>query len=185
MTPSLPLRRSVIVVAALVAGCAAVPADLRRGSAREDVAATERAFAATMAARDHAAFTAFLAPDAVFVSGTRTLRGRSEVAAAWRRFYDRPEAPFSWEPETVEVLDSGTLALSTGPVRDPRGKLDCPIHLHLAPGSAGDLAHRFRFRRRCLRLRAPAPLTGTACRRSATAPCAGIRSGLPLAALLR
>jgi len=123
MTPSLPLRRSVIVVAALVAGCAAVPADLRRGSAREEVAATERAFAATMAARDHAAFTAFLAPDAVFVSGTRTLRGRSEVAAAWRRFYDRPEAPFSWEPETVEVLDSGTLALSTGPVRDPRGKL--------------------------------------------------------------
>jgi ketosteroid isomerase-like protein len=123
MTPSLPLRRSVIVVAALVAGCAAVPADLRRGSAREDVAATERASAATMAARDHAAFTAFLAPDAVFVSGTRTLRGRSEVAAAWRRFYDRPEAPFSWEPETVEVLDSGTLALSTGPVRDPRGKL--------------------------------------------------------------
>lgn len=123
MTPSLPLRRSVIVVAALVAGCAAVPADLRRGSAREDVAATERAFAATMAARDHVAFTAFLAPDAVFVSGTRTLRGRSEVAAAWRRFYDRPEAPFSWEPETVEVLDSGTLALSTGPVRDPRGKL--------------------------------------------------------------
>ena len=123
MTPSLPFRRSVIVVAALVAGCAAVPADLRRGSAREDVAATERAFAATMAARDHAAFTAFLAPDAVFVSGTRTLRGRSEVAAAWRRFYDAPEAPFSWEPETVEVLDSGTLALSTGPVRDPRGKL--------------------------------------------------------------
>jgi ketosteroid isomerase-like protein len=123
MTPSLPFGRSVIVVAALVAGCAAVPADLRRGSAREDVAATERAFAATMAARDHAAFTAFLAPDAVFVSGTRTLRGRSEVAAAWRRFYDAPDAPFSWEPETVEVLDSGTLALSTGPVRDPRGRL--------------------------------------------------------------
>jgi ketosteroid isomerase-like protein len=123
MTPSLPFRRFVIVVAALVAGCAAVPADLRRGSARDDVAATERAFAATMAARDHAAFTAFLAPDAVFVSGTRTLRGRSEVAAAWRRFYDAPEAPFSWEPETVAVLDSGTLALSTGPVRDPRGKL--------------------------------------------------------------
>jgi ketosteroid isomerase-like protein len=123
MTPSLAFRRSVVVVAALVAGCAAVPADLRRGSAREDVAATERAFAATMAARDHAAFTAFLAPDAVFVSGTRTLRGRSEVAAAWRRFYDAPEAPFSWEPETVEVLDSGTLALSAGPVRDPRGKL--------------------------------------------------------------
>jgi ketosteroid isomerase-like protein len=76
-----------------------------------------------MARRDHAAFTAFLAADAVFVSGARTLRGRSEIAAAWRRFYDAPDAPFSWEPETVEVLDSGTLALSTGPVRDPRGRL--------------------------------------------------------------
>ena len=31
--------------------------------------------------------------------------------------------PFSWEPEQVEVLDSGTLALSTGPVYDPNGKL--------------------------------------------------------------
>ncbi|HPA52918.1 MAG TPA: DUF4440 domain-containing protein, partial [Thermoanaerobaculia bacterium] len=31
-------------------------------------------------------------------------------------------APFSWEPALVEVLDSGTLALSTGPVRDPAGK---------------------------------------------------------------
>lgn len=26
------------------------------------------------------------------------------------------EAPFSWEPAQVEVLDSGTLALSSGPV---------------------------------------------------------------------
>jgi hypothetical protein len=34
-----------------------------------------------------------------------------------------PAAPFSWEPEQVEVLPSGTLAPSTGPVRDPAGKL--------------------------------------------------------------
>lgn len=40
----------------------------------------------------------------------------------WKRFYEKPEAPFSWEPETVQVLDSGTLALSSGPVRDPNGK---------------------------------------------------------------
>ena len=33
-----------------------------------------------------------------------------------------PDAPFSWKPERVEVLDSGKLALSTGPVYDPDGK---------------------------------------------------------------
>ena len=35
---------------------------------------------------------------------------------------EKPEAPFSWEPEMVNVLDSGTLALSTGLVKDPSGK---------------------------------------------------------------
>jgi len=29
----------------------------------------------------------------------------------------------SWQPEVVEVLDSGNRAFSTGPVRDPQGKL--------------------------------------------------------------
>jgi ketosteroid isomerase-like protein len=118
-------RRLLLLLAttAVVAGCAATPDRVGRVDPREEVAATERAFAATMAARDHAAFTSFLAADAVFVSGGRTLRGREQVAAAWQRFYTRPEAPFSWEPEVVEVLESGTLALSTGPVRDARGKL--------------------------------------------------------------
>jgi hypothetical protein len=37
-------------------------------------------------------------------------------------FFDGPTAPFSWEPEIVEVLPSGTLALSSGPVRDASGK---------------------------------------------------------------
>ena len=51
------------------------------------------------------------------------LRGKAQVAQWWKRFYETPKAPFSWEPETVEVLDSGTLALSTGPVRDESGKV--------------------------------------------------------------
>ncbi len=118
-------RRLLLLLAAtaVVSGCSATPDRVGRVDPREEVAATERAFAATMAARDHAAFTSFLAADAVFVAGPRTLRGREQVAAAWQRFYERPEAPFSWEPEFVEVLDSGALALSTGPVRDARGKL--------------------------------------------------------------
>jgi ketosteroid isomerase-like protein len=82
---------------------------------------TERAFAKTMADRNHAAFISFLADDTVFLGDPQTLRGKTAVAAAWKAFYDVPQAPFSWEPERVEVLDSGTLALSSGPVRDPAG----------------------------------------------------------------
>src|SRR5262245_34125831 len=87
-----------------------------------EVAAVERAFAKSMADRDHAAFMSFLADEAVFVpEGGQALRGKQAVAAAWKRFYDGPQAPFSWEPDRVEVLDSGALALSSGPVRDPQG----------------------------------------------------------------
>ena len=88
-----------------------------------EVRATERAFAKTMADRDHQAFTSFLADEAIFFGGATPLRGKAAVAAGWKRFYDAPEAPFSWDPETVEVLDSGTLALSSGPVKDPQGQV--------------------------------------------------------------
>ncbi len=93
-------------------------ADLKR-----EVTETERAFAKTMADRDHAAFGRFLSEEAVFFSGQAALRGKEAVTRHWARFYEKPQAPFSWEPEQVEVLDSGTLALSSGPVRDPHGKL--------------------------------------------------------------
>ena len=96
----------------------APPAELQK-----QVAATERAFARTMAERDHGAFASFLAEETVFFSGPTPLRGKPAVAAHWKRFYDAPQAPFSWEPDQVEVLDSGTLALSSGPVYDPQGKL--------------------------------------------------------------
>ena len=87
-----------------------------------DLRATEEAFARTMADRDHGAFLSFLAEETVFFGRTGEIRGREAVAAAWRPLYEGPEAPFSWEPETVVVLDSGTLALSSGPVRDPAGQ---------------------------------------------------------------
>lgn len=87
---------------------------------REQVRQAESGFARTMAERDHAAFVSFLAEEAVFL-GRTALRGRAAVAAGWKPFYQGAEAPFSWEPETVEVAESGTLALSSGPVRDPRG----------------------------------------------------------------
>jgi ketosteroid isomerase-like protein len=83
---------------------------------------TERAFARSMADRDHAAFVSFLSDEAVFMNEAQTLRGKPAIAQGWKRFYDGALPPFSWEPERVEVLDSGTLGLSTGPVRDPQGR---------------------------------------------------------------
>jgi ketosteroid isomerase-like protein len=90
---------------------------------RKQVADTERAFAATMKARDHAGFASFLSDEAVFFSGPGSvLRGRAAVVEAWRKYYDGAQAPFSWEPEEVEVVQSGTLAYSGGPVYDAAGR---------------------------------------------------------------
>jgi len=88
----------------------------------QQVRATETAFAKTMADRDHAAFTTFLADETVFVGRSGALRGRAAVAAGWKPLFEGKEPPFSWAPEAVEVLDSGTLALSSGPVLDPKGQ---------------------------------------------------------------
>jgi uncharacterized protein (TIGR02246 family) len=87
-----------------------------------EVRAAEAAFAKTMADRDHAAFATFVAEEAVFFGGRSVQRGRAAVVAAWKPLYAEKAPPFSWAPETVEVLDSGTLALSSGPVFDPTGK---------------------------------------------------------------
>jgi ketosteroid isomerase-like protein len=92
-------------------------------SPKEQVYAAERAFAKTMADRDLDAFSTFVAEEAVFFGGNNVLRGRQNVKDGWARFFKGPAAPFSWEPDQVEVLDSGNLALSTGPVRDPSGKV--------------------------------------------------------------
>jgi ketosteroid isomerase-like protein len=90
---------------------------------QQQVAATERAFAKTMADRDLVAFGRFISREAVFVSGAKPLRGRQQVIDGWRKLYEGASPPFSWEPQTVEVLDSGRLALSSGPVHDAAGKL--------------------------------------------------------------
>lgn len=118
------LIRSGMMAAAISAtrggDLAAQPAPSSTSLAQQ-VADTERAFAKTMADRDHAAFTRLLAVEAVFF-GREISRGREAVAAAWKRYFDGPAAPFSWQPERVQVLDSGTLGFSTGPVFDPAGK---------------------------------------------------------------
>lgn len=109
-----------------VAGCAsqpaprATPVDL--DALTREVAAAETAFARSMADRDIDAFASFLAEDAIFQPGPDTLRGKAAILAAWGKYFEGPQAPFSWRPETVVVLDGGQLAQTKGPVFDPGGK---------------------------------------------------------------
>jgi ketosteroid isomerase-like protein len=128
----------VVAAACLIGGCAASPhtrnsgagagtrsqsaalnpetANAETAAAVKQVIAVEQAFAKTMASRDFKAFVTFLSADAIFFSGTSVKHGAAEIAAQWQPYFDGKKAPFSWAPDHVEVLASGTLALSTGPV---------------------------------------------------------------------
>jgi ketosteroid isomerase-like protein len=111
---------------ALLAGCAAVApgsggtVDLAGRAA--EVRAAEIAFSRSMAERDFAAFAAHVADDAVFIGGGRPLRGKAAVLAQWKAYFDGPVAPFTWQPEIVEVAAGGELGYSEGPVTNADGK---------------------------------------------------------------
>jgi ketosteroid isomerase-like protein len=112
-----------MAVGMAIGGCAATRPETLPGDPREQVIAAEQAFARTMADRDHQAFASFVADDAIFFGGPEPLRGKQQVVDGWAPFFEGSDAPFSWEPAEVEVLDSGTLALSSGPVRNSDGEL--------------------------------------------------------------
>jgi ketosteroid isomerase-like protein len=114
------MRRALLALAAVAWG--AVAAGAAGPDAQAEVRERERAFAKTMADRDHAAFVSFLSDEAVFFGGSGPSRGKKAVGDAWKKFYEGAKAPFSWAPDTAEVLDSGTLAMTSGPVFDPEGK---------------------------------------------------------------
>jgi len=116
------LAASLIVVLCAAALFALRPAAGSDAGLADQVRAAERAFAKSMADRDHAAFVAHLADEAVFFGSKSVMRGRAAVAKGWKPLFEGQKAPFSWEPERVEVLDSGTLGYSSGPVRNPEGK---------------------------------------------------------------
>lgn len=86
-----------------------------------EVRAREIAFARTMADRDLQAFLSFVSPEAIFFNGDEPLRGRAAIEATWAPFFEGPDAPFSWHPDIIEVLESGGLAFSSGPVRTAAG----------------------------------------------------------------
>lgn len=106
----------------LLSGCTTVNEKENLEDLQSVVRETERAFAATMADRNFEGFKSFLSEEAIFFSGDNPLRGHEAVAEAWEPFFDKPDAPFSWQPKIVEVLSTGDLAISSGPVFDPTGK---------------------------------------------------------------
>lgn len=92
------------------------------GALRDAVAARERAFADAFARRDRAAFADCVADEAVFMGGNDVPAvGRAAVMLAWEDLFKPATPPFSWHPERVEVLPSGRLAHSTGPVQRADG----------------------------------------------------------------
>ena len=117
-----PVRIAALLLFFVLASCSSNPAKPDLAQLRQQVSDTERAFAKTMADRDFQKFASFVSDEAVFFSGPDPRHGKQAVTEWWKRYYEKPDAPFSWEPQQVEVLDSGTLALSTGPVHDPSGK---------------------------------------------------------------
>lgn len=112
---------ATLVTAMVLGACATAPPD--PVALAEQVRASETAFASTLAARDFAAFASWVADDAVFINGGQPLRGKAAVLAHWQRFFQSPAAPFAWKPEIIEVLASGRLAYSEGPVSLPDGKV--------------------------------------------------------------
>jgi ketosteroid isomerase-like protein len=119
-----PLLAAPLLAALLVACSGSGSSGLRgnhfankgQSDAHEQVVATERAFARTMVTRDFQAFTTFISPEAIFFTGAKVEHGPKAIEATWGPYFAGPAAPFTWAPDNVEVLPSGTLALSTGPV---------------------------------------------------------------------
>lgn len=118
------IRLALPLLLAGLAGCATTPepAPVDIAELTRQATAAETAFAQTMADRDLEAFAAFVADDAIFSPGPNTLRGKAAVVAAWSKYFEGEQAPFSWRPETVVVSARGDLAATKGPVFDPTGK---------------------------------------------------------------
>lgn len=116
------IRLSLLILSLLVLSACASPTRPDPAAATAEVIAAERAFARSMADRDLATFASHVDEEAVFFNGSTALRGKDAVVQGWKAFFDGEQAPFSWQPEQVEVLASGDLALSSGPVIGPDGK---------------------------------------------------------------
>ncbi|HEX6408447.1 MAG TPA: nuclear transport factor 2 family protein [Gemmatimonadales bacterium] len=117
------MKCPALLVGASVIGLSSPVLSQNHSSAlKHDVFVAESSFAASMAERNFEAFGSHVSPEAIFFGDTTVMRGKAAVLRSWRRFFEKPDPPFSWKPDVIEVLPSGMLALSSGPVFDPRGQ---------------------------------------------------------------
>lgn len=114
--------RPLALISACLAAAPALHAQAPQPDPRRQVFAAESSFAATMAHRDPVAFATFVSPEAVFFNQQEAVRGKAAIVDSWKPLFDGPKPPFSWRPEVVEVLASGNLALTSGPVEDSEGR---------------------------------------------------------------
>ena len=103
--------------------CSGASNETVTSAASTEVEAREIAFAKTMEDRDLDAFLSFVSPEAVFFNGNVPIRGHEAITQAWAPLFVDETAPFSWQPDVIEVLESGRLALSSGPVRGASGEI--------------------------------------------------------------
>jgi ketosteroid isomerase-like protein len=115
-------RLLLLVILAIACVSPSLLGQVPASALKRQVFVAESSFAASMAQRDLQAFASFVSSEAVFFGDTAIMRGKRAVIEGWRPFFEKPTAPFSWKPEVIEVLPSGNLAYSTGPVFDPSGK---------------------------------------------------------------
>ena len=84
----------------LLGACAGAFSTGDQANVQQQVMERERAFARTMAERDHSAFTTFLSEEAIFFSGDEAIRGRAAVASAWRQATSASaHSRFQYSPE--------------------------------------------------------------------------------------
>lgn len=116
-----------LLVVSLLGACASAPKS-EQLFYPDQVRELELAFAQTMTDRDFKRFGSFIADDAIFLNGDRPLRGKAQVLSHWQQFFDAAEAPFYWRPDLIQVLPTGGLAWSSGPVYTKDGKVFSRFH---------------------------------------------------------
>ena len=135
--------RRFTALAFAVAAFAALPARAADRAALEaEVAATETAFAKTMADRDLAAFSTFVSDEAVFFTGPEPLRGKTArsspfgSAGTWTSRRPSPGGPKKWRCSTPARWRSRPARCSTGTASRSAATPRSGVSKRRAPGAS-------------------------------------------------
>lgn len=85
-------------------------------SIKEDVMNVDRQFCLDCASGKEKAWASYFAPDGFMVAGgeKKNIVGRKAIEEAMKSVFSLPQLEFIWEPDTCEVSDDGTLAVTKG-----------------------------------------------------------------------